>query len=859
MINGCVPSCASISKIGPYNLGRTIGKGNFAVVKVARHEITKSKVAVKIVDKTCIDEENLLKIYREIDILKKMKHPHIIKLYQVMESETKLFLVTEYAGAGEVFEYLRKNSRMNENEARRVFKQMLSAVAYCHSMGVVHRDLKAENVLFTEDMDIKLVDFGFSNYANEDTLLQTWCGSPPYAAPELFLGEKYCGQKSDVWSLGVVLYILVCGGFPFPSSSIERLRNAVLDGHISIPFYVSTECADLIRRMLVVNPRQRFTIRQILQHRWFTAHDWNEEWSELFTMSLQAGKFALSATLQQNNMNEDEFLLNYACVAYMQQRGFSADKVTDSVLNRRFNDEYAAYHLLCDKLMKNNPSCPKMGLLANQQILCNGSGGIQNGPPGINTERRGSRGSITTGRVDMEPGTETPLISSMDLAKLGMSSSDEDSASVESDDFVAEPCGPSGIQAYLAQRRHTALGVVPVTSPFGMAAAAMASTSGNVLIPPQLPLVPFPLQAAIMGEMANVNLHAVAVAAALGGAAVGFRPNPLLMPRLMPPFGQQRSQSIADSALAACAAAAAAYNFLGQQPNLAATGGVPSFTGHFLPHPNMNSGHFGFPSMDHLQTMVQSAQQQYAFPPLNLNVEDAGAHYLKSRSGAKRHTIHSMTSSPPGINTEQQQHQQYQPGASAGGKLPRQYSPTSSGGQGTSSVTRRAEPYVTAPRRSAANALSAAAAGEMSSAQQSAHLSADALRHLERLYQNALNRSESPADNIRHLQHEFQQLRPNDANFVAVSPIMSIPTSSSLNCDQWRSSPRSSPPTQTLDMIAEHDVMEDHVHHQNQSIIATPLFPSSGQSSSRNNNNNQSATATPPPTIQITSAGGGGY
>ena len=171
-------------RVGHYDMERTIGKGNFAVVKLATHIATKTKVAIKIIDKTQLDEDNLKKIYREIEIMKLLRHPHIIRLYQVMQSERMLYLVTEYASGGEIFDHLVAHGRMNEKDARKKFRQIVSAVAYCHSRGIVHRDLKAENLLLDANRNIKIADFGFSNFFHPDSPLKTWCGSPPYAAPE---------------------------------------------------------------------------------------------------------------------------------------------------------------------------------------------------------------------------------------------------------------------------------------------------------------------------------------------------------------------------------------------------------------------------------------------------------------------------------------------------------------------------------------------------------------------------------------------------------------------------------------------------------------------------------------------------
>uniref|UniRef100_A0A8C4DGJ5 non-specific serine/threonine protein kinase n=1 Tax=Dicentrarchus labrax TaxID=13489 RepID=A0A8C4DGJ5_DICLA len=231
------------------------------------------QVAIKIVDKTQLDDENLKKIFREVQIMKLLKHPHIIRLYQVMETERMIYLVTEYASGGEIFDHLVAHGRMAEKDARKKFKQIVAAVHFCHCRNIVHRDLKAENLLLDHNLNIKIADFGFSNLFSRGQLLKTWCGSPPYAAPELFEGKEYDGPKVDIWSLGVVLYVLVCGALPFDGSTLQNLRARVLSGKFRIPFFMSTDCEYLIRHMLVLEPSRRLTMEQICKNKWMRLGD----------------------------------------------------------------------------------------------------------------------------------------------------------------------------------------------------------------------------------------------------------------------------------------------------------------------------------------------------------------------------------------------------------------------------------------------------------------------------------------------------------------------------------------------------------------------------------------------------------
>uniref|UniRef100_A0A3P8PGK4 non-specific serine/threonine protein kinase n=1 Tax=Astatotilapia calliptera TaxID=8154 RepID=A0A3P8PGK4_ASTCA len=249
--------------VGNYRLLKTIGKGNFAKVKLARHMLTGREVRCTVM--------LTIFLFREVRIMKILNHPNIVKLFEVIETERTLYLVMEYASGGEVFDYLVAHGRMKEKEARAKFRQIVSAVQYCHQKHIVHRDLKAENLLLDADMNIKIADFGFSNEFTLGNKLDTFCGSPPYAAPELFQGKKYDGPEVDVWSLGVILYTLVSGSLPFDGQNLKELRERVLRGKYRIPFYMSTDCENLLKRFLVLNPAKRGTLEQIMKDRWINA------------------------------------------------------------------------------------------------------------------------------------------------------------------------------------------------------------------------------------------------------------------------------------------------------------------------------------------------------------------------------------------------------------------------------------------------------------------------------------------------------------------------------------------------------------------------------------------------------------
>ncbi|XP_045487243.1 uncharacterized protein LOC110996175 isoform X3 [Pieris rapae] len=327
--------------VGNYELEKTIGTGNFAVVKLATHVITKSKVAIKIIDKSRLDEDNLKKTFREIAIMKRLRNPHIVKLYQVMESTHTLYLVTEYAPNGEIFDHLVSRGRMPESEAARAFAQMVAAVGYCHANGVVHRDLKAENLLLDKDMNIKLADFGFSNEYTSGSPLSTWCGSPPYAAPELFEGRQYDGPKADIWSLGVVLYVLVCGALPFDGGTLSELRSVVVSGKFRIPYFMSQDCEHLIRHMLVVEPDRRLTLRAVGRHRWLRTH--------CNTLNAQTYELSDGHCACHVGVNDTSNGASSALAQMLALPGLTHEIIQQSVEEERFDHISAIYHLLVDK------------------------------------------------------------------------------------------------------------------------------------------------------------------------------------------------------------------------------------------------------------------------------------------------------------------------------------------------------------------------------------------------------------------------------------------------------------------------------------------------------------------------------
>ncbi|KAM4809436.1 maternal embryonic leucine zipper kinase [Rhinophrynus dorsalis] len=252
-----------------YELHETIGTGGFAKVKLASHLLTGEKVAIKIMDKESLGDD-LPRVKTEIDAMKNLSHQHVCRLYHVIETPKKIFMVLEYCPGGELFDYIIAKDRLTEDEARVFFRQIVSAVAYIHSQGYAHRDLKPENLLIDEDHNLKLIDFGLcaKPKGGLDYHLVTCCGSPAYAAPELIQGKAYIGSEADIWSMGVLMYALMCGYLPFDDDNVMVLYKKIMRGKYEIPKWLSPGSVLLLSQMLQVDPKKRITVKHLLGHPW---------------------------------------------------------------------------------------------------------------------------------------------------------------------------------------------------------------------------------------------------------------------------------------------------------------------------------------------------------------------------------------------------------------------------------------------------------------------------------------------------------------------------------------------------------------------------------------------------------------
>ncbi|PWZ01849.1 Pkinase-domain-containing protein [Testicularia cyperi] len=258
-------SSAKLKMVGNYTLQRPIGEGTFGKVRLGLHRLTNTRVAIKQIPKA-----HSASLTREIHHHRRLHHPNVMQLYEVIATEGYIWMVSELCAGGELYDYLVEHEVLGEPEARRIFGQLCLAVAYIHSKGIVHRDLKLENILLDERCNVKLGDFGFTREFEGRRLMETFCGTTGYASPEMLACKKYTGEEVDIWSLGVILYALLCGALPFDDDDESVMKAKILKGDYEIPECLSEEAQDLIRLILQQDPNARPSIKAILAHPWFT-------------------------------------------------------------------------------------------------------------------------------------------------------------------------------------------------------------------------------------------------------------------------------------------------------------------------------------------------------------------------------------------------------------------------------------------------------------------------------------------------------------------------------------------------------------------------------------------------------------
>lgn len=282
---------SSRPRVGMYELGRTLGEGRFAKVKFGKHKETGEAVAIKIIEKDRISKADKL-IRREISTMKLIKHPHVVRLLEVLATKKKVYMILEYADGGELFDRIVESGKLSEDEARKYFRQLIRAVDYCHSRGVFHRDLKPENLLLSWNGDLKITDFGLSALSQQqrdDGLFHTTCGTPNYVAPEVMDEKGYEGAPADLWSCGIILYVFLAGSLPFNDSNLSTLYQKMHVAKVNFRPSFPLGPQKLIRRLLDPNPKTRATVSEICEDEWFQLGEQPLENSEERDIGLKDG------------------------------------------------------------------------------------------------------------------------------------------------------------------------------------------------------------------------------------------------------------------------------------------------------------------------------------------------------------------------------------------------------------------------------------------------------------------------------------------------------------------------------------------------------------------------------------------
>ncbi|XP_051234737.1 serine/threonine-protein kinase BRSK2-like isoform X9 [Dicentrarchus labrax] len=396
--------------VGPYRLEKTLGKGQTGLVKLGIHCVTCQKVAIKIVNREKLSESVLMKVEREIAILKLIEHPHVLKLHDVYENKKYLYLVLEHVSGGELFDYLVKKGRLTPKEARKFFRQIISALDFCHSHSICHRDLKPENLLLDEKNNIRIADFGMASLQVGDSLLETSCGSPHYACPEVIRGEKYDGRKADAWSCGVILFALLVGALPFDDDNLRNLLEKVKLGVFHMPHFIPPDCQNLLRGMIEVDATKRLTLEQIQKHTWYLAGKNEPEPEQPVPRKVAIRMLAAAEEIDPDVL---ESMHSLGCFR-------DKEKLTKDLLSEEDNQEKMIYFLLLDR-KERYPSHEDQNLPPRNEIADPPRKRVDSPMLSRHGKRRPERKSMEVLSVT-EGGSPVPVRRAIDMATHGQRS-----------------------------------------------------------------------------------------------------------------------------------------------------------------------------------------------------------------------------------------------------------------------------------------------------------------------------------------------------------------------------------------------------------------------------------------------------
>ena len=344
-------NCSVSTTLDHYRITKIIGKGSFGIVYLAIHLLTGFYVAIKTIEKRYIqDEYSRRKVLQEIEILRLINHPNVNQLLEIFEDDECVFMVLEYASNGDLLSFIKRKGRISEDVARRLFVQVVDGLRHCHSKQILHRDVKPDNILLDQDFNVKLCDFGVSRFIVAGELINEQCGTPAYIAPEIIHNEGYEGFYADIWSLGVSLYAAVTGSIPFLANNLEELHKAIFSCQYTFPEYLTPECQDVIRKMIVLDPYSRISIAEIRSHEWFKIN--NTKYDELNTPNFK-GRSSANPSYSTNTSTVDfdkdtNTNLNIIedVVKMTEELGYPKEYIINSIHQSRCNHASACYHLL---------------------------------------------------------------------------------------------------------------------------------------------------------------------------------------------------------------------------------------------------------------------------------------------------------------------------------------------------------------------------------------------------------------------------------------------------------------------------------------------------------------------------------
>jgi serine/threonine protein kinase len=369
-----------------YMVGKVVGVGSYGKVRAAWHRLTGSKVAIKTYDKSKLkDPAHWKRVHSEIKIMEQVSHPRIARMYEAVETPKRMHLIMECLDGGNLCSYVKAKRRLSEDESRRIFFQILQSIDHLHMLGVTHRDIKLENVLFANANDIKLIDFGFSTVCQPGKRLKVFCGTPSYMAPEIVRRTEYEGKPVDMWSLGILLYALLCGCFPFRAKSYPDLYRRIARGTFAIPEELSASVKDLLTQLLTVDVAQRINASAAMRHSWLQVQ---------LATSPDINKLRQDTPILISDKPSDD--IDEQTLGELDKFGLGKDEVIRLVLTKTHSSIATFYYLLLDvNIQKRRQMMAKRGTSASAKTRSGSSSSSSN--PNGNGSGNGNSSSSGNG------------------------------------------------------------------------------------------------------------------------------------------------------------------------------------------------------------------------------------------------------------------------------------------------------------------------------------------------------------------------------------------------------------------------------------------------------------------------------